>query len=571
MLATLFTQPIFVLLLEALITVVLALLIGLFIDKIAGMTSVAATTLIANGLLLLLVIVPFGKNLLPLNHLALDVGQFSPDAASHLVNTYLVLEVGLWTSLLAASVGYYLSKAQGAGLLAFFAAAATALCMWVARIPFYPFGLRNTSWMLALAIGVIGIGLAWIFSKFVLESDNPLPLIVLWFEYTLSCWLGYMLAGRAGLLLITLPSQLLLGGGLYVLAGIILPLERGQHGQALRSLITYNLGTNFPYYVIEDWRTRETLGEKKPGARVPGKVSRDYFAGPGIILNNSDHAAVTATKETFEVHPPGLTFTAEHENLYTDVDLRVQNRGAMVKAETKDGIPVTLFAAMPHRVAVGDAPPPALGRSYPFDPNAILTATRQNIIVEHDYKKEGGKAIENTWEIPWYELVLLKGPAILKNIIAQYTCDELHETGPDPEQPRDPRGEIAAEFKKQVEVAVAPLGIELVGAGIGNIEAPQDIVAQRFKNWEARWESRLADEINQAEAENIRQLEKAQSEAKQEVVKELGKVLQHADSGAMRNHALLLELISAMGVDIPQKKMDSNALMELLLNTSGIG
>lgn len=596
MLAILLMQPMFTLLIEVIITIVLALILGFIVGKFQGMGSVGLTTLILNLLILLLIAMPISKNRLPLHHIALSVGQFSPDAATHLVNTYLVLEIAIWTNLFAATVGYYFSEGHGAFFLAFGATLAAVLCTVVAAVPFYPFGFRDTTWILAIGLAIVGIGVAWLFNHSVLDDANLWSLIVLWAEYVLACWIGYQVAGRAGLLLITLPSQLLLGLMLYFISGYILPIEappqkdaqqtqeeqkrqqdqyrakqKKQRAQTLRSLISYNLGTNYPYYVIEDWRTRETLGQQQPQPRVPGNAGRDYFCGPGIIMNSCDHATVSATGKEFTVQPPGISFTGQHQKLYTDIDLRPQVRGTMVQAETKDGITVDVFAAMPHKMAVDDdALPVAIGRAYPCGEAAILTIVRHNTVVEHDWSKTNGLASENTREIPWHELVYLKGPAILKDIIATYTCDELHDAVDATGNFRDPRVEIAQKFKDALSKAMQPVGIALIGAGIGNIGVPAEVTTQRITNWKSKWQRKIAEEVERTETKLRKQRSQIQNEVRRDFVERLSAILQNADPGYIKDEAIFLELLQAMGVQTPSEPLTSNALLDIFITEARI-
>jgi len=569
MLAIFLTQPMLTLLLEVFITVILALLLGFVVGKIKGMGAVGLTTLILNFLILLLIAYPISKNRLPLYHIEPSAGQFSPDAASHLVNTYLVIEIAIWTNLFAAMVGYFFSEGHGTLFLALGATIAAALSTVVASVPFYPFGFSNTAWLLVIGLGLVGAGVAWLFNKVVLEDGNYWVLIVLWAEYVLSCWFGYQVAGRAGLLFITLPAQILLGLGLYIVSGHILPHGKGQRKAALRSLVSYNLGTNYPYYIIDDWRTRQTLGQQKPAPHVDGDPGRDYFAGPGIVMTSCDHVAVTATGKAFTVHPPGLNFTEQHQKLYTDIDLRPQNRGIKVKAETKDGIVIEVFAAMPHQMDRDKDAVPSLDHSYPYDEKAIRTAVQHNAMVEHNWHRDKGLATENLREIPWHELVYLKGPAILRNIIATYTCDELHK-GKDANNFRDPRAAIASEFTEGLIRAMSPYGIHVLGGGIGNLEVPEDVTKQRISNWKGAWYGTLNKEIAQVEIDLHQQLAKAQSDVRQNFIQSLSEILQDVESDHVKHDLIFLELMEAMGIPKPDKPLTYQALLEVFFARTGI-
>ncbi len=557
MLTTLLTRPMFTLVIEIVLASLLALVIGYVLNRKGGLGAglwTGAATVIAN-LILLIPVLLLASYFLPFNQLALNAGQFSPDAASHLANTYLVFEVAIWTTMLSAVVGYTFNTDEGMLILTGAATVAAFFCILAAALPFYPFGFRDTSWLLAIAVALIGVAGARIFSNMFLSKKGFLVLVVLWAEYVLACWIGYVVAGRIGFLLITLPSQLVLMALLYFVSGLILPSQDpAQRNKIFRSLLTFNLGTQYPYYVIEDWRNRSTLGQKKPEPRVPGDPFGEEFAGPGIILNRCDQAVVTSTGPKFTIHPPGLSFTEKFQTLYTDVDLRPQLRVLTVEAETKDGIKVKVLAFAPHRINTGGRTP-QLGESYPYDEEAMVKAVYQNAVVQHEWNSTPDGIAEGVKTVPWYELVLLKAPPILKDIIANYTCDQLH-------QPGDPRVEIAGQFSARMKEVMAPFGIEMVGGGISNIIVPDNVNDQRIKSWEAKWEGKIDVAVGKAEAEVEQQLRHIEGEVRAELLQELAEILLKEKSEQVQEGLLIQQLIEALGVKAFDKSESVTRVLE---------
>ncbi|MBN2002149.1 MAG: hypothetical protein JXA21_02230 [Anaerolineae bacterium] len=546
MLAIFFEQPILTLVIEVVIACILAALVGLVLDKLSGMVDVAVATLMGT-IMVMIIPLAFQIEWLPFRHLVLSVGQFSPDAASHLANTYLVVEVGIWTVALAAVVGYFFNGRESMVFLVVAAVVGAMACILVAAIPFYPFGFRDTAWILAIGVALIGVGWSWAFGKFVLENDKMAPPLVLWFEYVLSCWLGYQVAGRVGFLMITLPSQIILGIVLYFLSHRVLPVGPGQHADIFRSLITFNLGTQYPYYVISDWRTLKTQGQRKPDPRIKGNPFGEQLSGPGLILNSCDHVAITSTGTGFKVHPPGLSFTEQFQTLFTDVDLRPQLRNAVVEAETKDGIPVKVPISMPHRI-FSDGQKIELGKPYPYKEEMILKAVFENTTIAHTWGRNAeGKVVENIHTTPWYDLVQIKGPAIMKELVSQYTCDGLLPSGSTPETLTVPRVELANAFAARMKDVMAPYGIEILGGGAGNIEPPEHVIAQRIRNWEAEWDKKIEIAVGEAEAKVAAQIQKVQQEVQVELLEDLIEILHHADEEGIQEDLLIQQLVEAIG------------------------
>ncbi len=552
MLAILFEQPILTLIIEIVFACLFASLVGLVLEKLNGMITVALTTFVG-AMVVMIIPLALQVDWLPFYHLALTVGQFSPDAASHLANTYLVVEVAIWTIALAAAAGFFFNGKESMAYLVAAAVVGAIPCTLIAAIPFYPFGFRDTSWILAIGIALVGIGWSWAFGKFVLENDKMGPPLVLWFEYVVSCWLGYMVAGRIGFLMITLPSQVLLGAVLFLISHEILPVQSGHHGNLFRSLISFNLGTPYPYYVISDWRTLKTQGQKKPDPRVKGNPFAEQLSGPGIILNSCDHVAITSTGTGFKVHPPGLSFTEQFQTLFTDVDLRPQLRNVVVEAETKDGIQVKVPVSMPHRI-FADGQGIELGKPYPYKEEMILKAVFENTTMAHTWQRNNeGKIVENIHTTPWYDLVYMKGPAILKELISQYTCDELLPHGATPETVAVPRAEIGNAFAARMKEAMAPYGIEILGGGAGNIDVPEHVTAQRIKNWEAGWEKKIEIAVGEAEARVAAQMQKVQQEVQTELLKDLVEILHQADAEGFKEDLMIQQLVEAIGLKAMDK------------------
>ena len=427
--------------------------------------------------------------------------------------------------LLATYLGYFFNKGLGALSLAVLTAIASGLRLFAA-----------TKWgwagLLAamLLIGALGAKLGHTFSK----RRGALWVVFLW---SWSCVISLIIYGHDGwlpLFTIALPSVTLFWGGLFILSGYILPPQEGIRDwrqKAFRSLLTFTLGTNYPYYVIEDWK-KESL---EP--RVDGDISGQLFAGPGIVITSCDHLVTIFSGLKFTgVRTPGLTFTGAYDRVYAVVDLRPQLRAFPVKAETKDGVPVTIFTFTPFRINAGERQP-RLGASYPFDERAVFRAVHDQPI-EHQWRRDGdGQAIEKQDRVPWDELVPIIAPPLLKDIIVEYTCDGLCAPG-------DPRTEIKQRFKERITREMESCGIQVLGGGISNIvPADENVIKQRIENWKADWKRKIEIELGKGEAEVTRQLESVRTQAQIKVMRDIARIL---TDEAVPEQVIALRLIEAM-------------------------
>ena len=149
----------------------------------------------------------------------------------------------------------YLSERDllGAGMLFGFTAIACLLCFA---------GVAVGGWIGLLVAILLVIYPAYRTGKSFGQERGSVFVPALWLGYCASCAIGYWAGGPLGFLTITLPSLVILWGGLFLIAPYLLPL--GDHGlriKAFRSLATFNMGTNFPYHVLED---------RELPVRVPG-------------------------------------------------------------------------------------------------------------------------------------------------------------------------------------------------------------------------------------------------------------------------------------------------------------
>lgn len=486
--STFITQAGLALLIEAGLACVLAVILGYLLWKShEAARTLGMTTLVCNIILLMFALI-FHLIQFPFDGLDLRLTKFADNVSVYVATTYLILEIAVWTTALASALGYFFDKSMGAGILAFAFTFAALICLLGNGVPFYFYGDVNAIWGLIVAVVVVGTGGIWMLSSAILRSKGVAFLTLLWFIFVLTCWLGYQVAGRAGLLLITLPAQFILWGLLYYFAILALPIQdhakiptlynllpfgdkvprpvwralfasndKDQRLLALRSVLTLSMGTNYPFYVIDDWKTRETMDRDIPEPRVPGNPYNQFFAGPGIVLTNCERLAVISDGLKFKVCPPGLSFTHKFEQLYTDVDLRPQLRTITVNAESKDGIGVSIFTFIPNRVWANGRKP-MLGSPYPYDEEAVIKAVYDHAVMDHKFERDPESLLvtEVIKRRPWAELALTMGPPILKDIVANYTCNELHMMVPDPdkskyglrqkEQPFD-EGEVELQYR----------------------------------------------------------------------------------------------------------------------------
>ncbi len=460
--------------------------------------------------------------------------------------TVLALEVILLLTPVVLALAYLLGQRESLlrafGVLLLFGLAVVML----AAITLF---LAFVAPALTMAFLMLGIWLLGLFGAYYIawwgRSQNRMVLMGSWTGCYLLVGLVAFIIGRLGLWFIVLPAILGFIVALYALSGLVLPTANGQERwQALRTLLTFAMGTNFSYYFIEDWQKRENYIDPLPEPRVTGNAFRKYFAGPGVVLTDANHLAVLWDGFKYRVAPPGLTFTEPYEQLYAAVDLRPQLRVTTIDAETSDGVVTNTLIFAPHRIAAGGRQA-ALGASYPYDEDAVLRAVCDNAYIEHHFDRKDNLADEKLESKQWHELAVMFAAPILKSLMLRRTCNELHEPG-------TTRVEIATEFVRRLREQLADVGIELIGGGLSNITVPAAVVEQRIESWAAKWKRQIEIELGEEEAEITKMLDPIWAKAQLDIYAELAAILR--DAGDQAPEVIAFQLVDALAASPMEEK-----------------
>ncbi len=321
------------------------------------------------------------------------------------------------------------------------------------------------------------------------------------------------------------------------LTAILLPpfLSPARHWEAFKAIITYNLGTNYPYKAVKG---------RKLVTRAEGSPYSQVLAGPGIVLTDADHVIVVYRGGRFNrVSHPGLTFTFAFEEAMQAVDLRPQLRTTPgLAATTKDGIEVTVDVFCCIQTST-NGQQPELGQPFPYDPVTVAKAVHAQQVGQETSEAEG-----------WENLVGQVCERAVRDIIAGYSLDELRHF----DSSRDPRSDIEERMVRNVreQVREQDWGLELIFGAIGCISPPEDAVLQRIDDWKAHRESELKEVEAKARAEETRLIEAARTTAQVEIYQTIIKGLDLSkDLGSAQSRRLmafqLLEAIERLGASDP--------------------
>lgn len=397
---------------------------------------------------------------------------------------------------------------------------------------------------------------------------RPWTIYVAWVYVWLTIIIGWR-HGWLGLLTITLPAFITAELGLLFVAGFLLPFPEKdlhrrrpveecliptfdqdikeafallsypenreilkkrieEHRTALRCLLTYTLGTNYPYHVVVDEKINErTLGdrewltdEERLVKRANGDNFGDFLSGPGIVLTGCDHAVVLSSGLKFKgAKGPGIVFTGMSDSPTQVIDLRVQLRAFPVEAWTKDGIAIRVVTFIPFQIGSGQEEP-RLGKGFPYRSSDIFKAVHAQMMEHEDLSQTP----ENLKQHRWYDLPQIAGERIMREIISHYEFDELYapfELYADPNQ--HPRSKIVQELRDELDKILPDWGIQRIGGGISNL-MPMDeqVIEQRIEAWRADSAREIMLKQAAGQSRRLHLVEQARAQAQVDIILNVG-------------------------------------------------
>ncbi len=237
---------------------------------------------------------------------------------------------------------------------------------------------------------------------------------------------------------------------------------------AFQAMLSYLYNIKFAVLIVKGGKLPQPAKDK-PMIKM---------GGPGIMKVAADTVVVTEKGGKPNVRGPGSHFLRPGEEIIEALDLRQQVRSGKVKAMTRDGIPVEVDCTVGFRLArspwdMKDREKSKQRYSPPYK-WAALQATYN-------------KSVTNIGPSPWHERVIAAAQGAVRELIARYTLDELHDT-----RRRDapPRPRLMEELKAEVQKIVRSLGVEVAFASFGTLEIPDAAVRRYLEAWAAHWRTK---------------------------------------------------------------------------------
>lgn len=284
----------------------------------------------------------------------------------------------------------------------------------------------------------------------------------------------------------------------------------------------------------------------------------------------------------------GVIFTIpeDGEGIETVIDLRPQIRRQAIKAQTRDGITVEVaviafFAPRStrarkmkdlHRLKHPPSSPASMKHRQPAVPYPPPFAWRRASIIQALNTRRTERTGDETRKTEWYDRIMEIAIPRLRDLISEYTVDELTAWTTTDRFPKHPRYVIRDALVELVKKEMdadddlhRPTGIDMRFMSVSPPMPPPEVIQRRIQAWSEEWRKKEADIFAQAEAEAILTRELARAQVQGEMTARINDILQEAkeaqtDSGDL----VMLRFLESM------EKMSNDPTTRALLTLDAL-
>jgi hypothetical protein len=240
---------------------------------------------------------------------------------------------------------------------------------------------------------------------------------------------------------------------------------------------------------------------------------------------------------------PGIVFIYPGERVVAALDLRRQSRGASAQALTRDGIECSAHVS----VSFGLDPDP--GRSAGASGSAQPERGERSHPAYHfnrtsAFRAVYGVALGEKQALAWTDLPLTVAIERFRDVLSEYKLDDLFAPTKSDVYPFSAFQGRVAGLVKDAPV-LRERGLVVYGVGVSGFTMPREVVNQRIRSWQARWQKATIQQEAAAASQAIRTESRWQADAQQLIFKDIQSLLGATDDPVARK-ALAMLLMKAM-------------------------
>ncbi len=327
--------------------------------------------------------------------------------------------------------------------------------------------------------------------------------------------------------------------GLAIISQFVLPVQTmAERRHVFEHFLSFVFGSHGPNIFVKDGQKIARAGELEQYGEGVAVID----AASAIVLEQAAAARGWPRERgapLVRAHGPGVCFIEPGERIVATLDLRRQSRGAPARALTRDGIEVSAHISVTFSLnpesdgarAGDDAPGERVKPAYAFNPHSAFLAVY-------------GKALTEKQPVEWTDLPVLVAVEIFRNHLAEHTLDDLF-------RPTVANVFPFGEFQAAVAGAVksAPVlrerGVVVHAVGIGRFSQPREVVNQRVRSWQARWQKATIQQTAAVDTQAFRTLVRWRKQAQIQIVNDLKAIIE-ITSGEQEKSALAMMLANVL-------------------------
>jgi hypothetical protein len=229
---------------------------------------------------------------------------------------------------------------------------------------------------------------------------------------------------------------------------------------------------------------------------------------------------------------PGYVRVEGGERIGQALDLRPQLRRQEVTARTRDGIPVTTTVGVRFQLRRLTDGSQAAEMPYPYDPEAVFQATF------------AGRVDETRDILPWHAQLAPEAAARVVAALSNYTLDQLYGDA-------NSSGLTLAQIREQVERGLVErfesFGVTVTSVAIAPLGVPDNVVEQRIRNWQGRWQGEMERRQGENHAQVLRAQHLARAEGQKEIIRRIAQGLEEIlDAGPPASEVFAWQVLQTM-------------------------
>ncbi len=347
--------------------------------------------------------------------------------------------------------------------------------------------------------------------------------------------------------------------GLMIISQFVLPVQtEAERRKVFDHLMNFASGSTGPILFVKDGKMvgrKEEMRRYGHGVALVDPVSAVVIERAAAVrwrfpLADADARSrlprpAGAGPALVRAAGPGIVFISPGERIVATLDLRRQSRGAAAQGLTRDGIECGAHVSVtfgldpdPDRRAAAEA-----GAAQPYE-RAERNLPAYPFNAGSAFRAVYGVALGEKQSIEWTDLPLMVAVERYRDVLSEYRLDDLFQsTRPD----SYPFADFVARVNRVVKDApvLRERGLIVYSVGIGDLKLPREVVNQRIRSWQARWQKATIQQEAAAETQALRTESRWQAEAQQMIFKDIQQLLGATDDPVARK-ALSLMLIKAL-------------------------